>query len=150
MWDLIIWYDNTVDFVPSKWANADCTEYKYPEGIPDHKIRKLIYECTNIDNNFTWCRARLKKKSIKDLNKARELCSKAENTSNIESDSDESPQSPNENNMNRKRKKPKRLIEEQNISKQRKRRAIVKNRLKMMNALRINLSSMFLHFRHSR
>ncbi|KAJ8912218.1 hypothetical protein NQ315_009042 [Exocentrus adspersus] len=51
MWDIIIWdKEEAVDYVPSVWANFDKKSYKYPSGLPVHKVKQLIHEATDIEN----------------------------------------------------------------------------------------------------
>lgn len=88
-WDIIIWENNSIDFVPSSWANESKTLYKFPNSKSDKYVRKLIYCCNDLENDFKWCSAKLKLGGVKSLQKAKDYCLKGQYTSNIDSSENE-------------------------------------------------------------
>ncbi|CAH0564763.1 unnamed protein product [Brassicogethes aeneus] len=85
-WDIVVWaQENTIDYVPSSWANHTKTKYKYPVGKNDFKMRKIINNNGSLENEpFEWFDAVCKVEYVKDLQKAKELCDKGQYTSNLE------------------------------------------------------------------
>lgn len=84
-WDIVVWSkENTIDYIPSIWANAEKTEYKYPTANSSLKMRKMIDLCSPLDDSFIWLEAKCKAKSLKDLDLAKEMCDRGQYTSNLD------------------------------------------------------------------
>lgn len=93
-WDVVFWYnEDATDFVPSSWANASKTMYKFPMGprMTETRKRKMIYTCASLEEGeYTWFNATCKKSGITDIAKAKMLCELSKATSNLESAEDTS------------------------------------------------------------
>lgn len=79
MWDVVLWSDTkTVGLVPSCWANATNTMYKYPTSKDKNLIEKLIKDCPELSDNYQWRTAKVKLKGMKNRNTAAEYCSEVQ------------------------------------------------------------------------
>ncbi|CAH1114938.1 unnamed protein product [Psylliodes chrysocephalus] len=85
-WDIVVWTEeNAIDYVPTSWANNTKTMYKYPLGKNSLKIKKLLDSGKPLnDENFHWLEAVCKAESVKDLQMAKDMCDRGQDTSNFE------------------------------------------------------------------